>query len=558
MDTRSKFAFSLSLSALALAGWQGWVSGMPGHGTAVAGCSADGGCGALAATRWASLFGLSVAWAGAAVYGTMAVLLAVRPLSFRFTGVLAWSVAGAALWFVSLQAVLGKFCVLCCTTHTMGILAASLVLCPRQAAAGFWRGMGRGALPGLSLTAFLALVQTFQPAPASARVGLLADSMAGKAAATAAAHPGQGASNTAAPAADAAEQVSAFYFPVKDAPGQLEFPGIGRFPVQDFPHIGLPGPGQAPALLVFDWTCAHCRELQGSLASRKEHAAAFLLIPGHTSDEGKEIHRQLLTAFYADPAGYAEVSTALLSGTMPASPQAVGAALEKRLGTRRWQKSLAGTASRVNGLLSLGDSLMNRTASTVRASSLPQILSPRGVLTGTPDEAGLSAFLKDLPSQAAQAAELAEQAERAAREKSLNPAGAAPAVTEGAVIRFSSQTVTCPPVAQGEVAALEIRFENPGTAPLKILSCNGGCGCVSPSGVEQTVPPGGSGSFRVDYKTAGQRVGTSTRTLRIYSDAGNVPAGQCSFVNIVVPVTPPRGPAVPSGAATGTQPTASR
>src|SRR5579863_5004394 len=129
------------MRALSVAAW-----GISGYLLAVSldqqrlpvGCGAGSGCAAVLASRWSSLLGLPVGGAAAVVY--LGVFIATfyieaqRTVAIRRTAwsLLIWSaaiIAGAALWFISLQlCVIDAICPWCMADHAVGLLLSILIV----------------------------------------------------------------------------------------------------------------------------------------------------------------------------------------------------------------------------------------------------------------------------------------------------------------------------------------------------------------------------------------------------------------------------------------------
>jgi uncharacterized membrane protein len=105
----------------------------------IVGCSGDGlwDCDHVLTSRWSNVAGLPVSVPAGAVYVVMLLGLAlvgrryapaVRQWAWAGVTFAAVSAAAAALWFISLQAlVLQHFCAYCMTAHTIGIVLCVLV-----------------------------------------------------------------------------------------------------------------------------------------------------------------------------------------------------------------------------------------------------------------------------------------------------------------------------------------------------------------------------------------------------------------------------------------------
>ena len=128
----------IALSALALAlsaflGWHYLVGGL------AIGCGGGSGCDQVLSSRWSSVGGvLPVSGLAAGAYLAMlvailfigpAVQAPVRRLAWRAMLVLAWAVAGSAVWFTIVQKwIIGAFCPYCMASHIIGLLLSSLVV----------------------------------------------------------------------------------------------------------------------------------------------------------------------------------------------------------------------------------------------------------------------------------------------------------------------------------------------------------------------------------------------------------------------------------------------
>ena len=139
-------------------------------GGGLAGCGGGSGCEELLGSRWSQVLGLPVTGFGCGVYVALMVSLTAkcRRLFIPCLGL----IAGAAAWFVFVQAVLlGRFCPWCMTAHGIG---AGIVLlgCGDLA----MRGRMRPALETLGLFAAVAvlgisMLQVLGPLPATHRIG---------------------------------------------------------------------------------------------------------------------------------------------------------------------------------------------------------------------------------------------------------------------------------------------------------------------------------------------------------------------------------------------------
>jgi uncharacterized membrane protein len=112
---------------------------------AIAGCG-GGPCDEVLASRWSSLLGLPISMPGILIY----VLVSLS--CFRRMEILRWPllgcIAGAALWFIGIQAfVLGKFCPWCMAAHGVGLALVSVgVLTGGLRQISAWAGLAVFAL----------------------------------------------------------------------------------------------------------------------------------------------------------------------------------------------------------------------------------------------------------------------------------------------------------------------------------------------------------------------------------------------------------------------------
>ena len=129
----------LALAAAVVSAYLAWTSW---NAAPVVGCGGESvfACDEILAGKWAHWFGLPVSLFGTGVYW---LLFATSWFVPRGAGErhirLVWTVlitlallaAGAAVWFVGLQVVLGKYCMFCCTVHACGIALCTTLLLSR-------------------------------------------------------------------------------------------------------------------------------------------------------------------------------------------------------------------------------------------------------------------------------------------------------------------------------------------------------------------------------------------------------------------------------------------
>ncbi len=202
---------------------------------------AGGPCDEVLASRWSSLLGVPIPAFGTLVYALLLLAFFRRLEILRLP--LMGGIAGAALWFIAVQAfILGKFCPWCMAAHGIGL---AIVLCAvLTEKAGLWRHVSAWA--GLAVFA-IASMQVFGPVKAGHRIE------GGK---SAMAEPPRGAS-------------------VSFNDGRLVYQ------LAEHPRIG---PIDAGRVLVeyFDYQCSACQVMSGyieALVAAHPGRVAVLLMP---------------------------------------------------------------------------------------------------------------------------------------------------------------------------------------------------------------------------------------------------------------------------------------
>jgi protein-disulfide isomerase len=229
------------------------------QGGPIAGCGAEGGCNEVLQSHWSRWWKIPVAMPALVAYISLLLLSLQRPGArggWRDGAMVALCVMifGAAAWFVGLQvfvinstcvlcrAVLTHLCVFCITAHGCAVWSA-WIMRPEVRAAAAWRGIGAGVL-GLML---LCGGQLVLPSP------------------TALWEVGGGPNAVVLPAGEGQGRRIAMY------KGHLEL-DLGTVPV-----IGSPEAAHV-AVVLFDVTCGHCRELHRQLATARARYGKDLAI----------------------------------------------------------------------------------------------------------------------------------------------------------------------------------------------------------------------------------------------------------------------------------------
>lgn len=73
-------------------------------------------------------------------------------------------------------------------------------------------------------------------------------------------------------------------------------------------------------------------------------------------------------------------------------------------------------------------------------------------------------------------------------------------------------------IKEGEKVEHEFSFKNTGRSPLIIAGANASCGCTVPTFTHDPVPPGGTGTLKVTFSSAGKH-GHVTKVVTVTSNA---------------------------------------
>lgn len=91
-------------------------------------------------------------------------------------------------------------------------------------------------------------------------------------------------------------------------------------------------------------------------------------------------------------------------------------------------------------------------------------------------------------------------------------------VSDGPVISFKEKLYDFGVISKGDTVEHTFYFENIGTAPLKILSARGSCGCTVPKYSKEEIAPGGKGEVFVRFNSAGKS-GMQNKTVTLVTNA---------------------------------------
>jgi hypothetical protein len=79
---------------------------------------------------------------------------------------------------------------------------------------------------------------------------------------------------------------------------------------------------------------------------------------------------------------------------------------------------------------------------------------------------------------------------------------------------FESQTHDFGTIKQGDKVVHEFKFTNTGKQDLIIAYAKGSCGCTVPEYPKQAIKPGGKGSIKVSFNSAG-KIGETSKTVTL-------------------------------------------
>lgn len=91
-------------------------------------------------------------------------------------------------------------------------------------------------------------------------------------------------------------------------------------------------------------------------------------------------------------------------------------------------------------------------------------------------------------------------------------------VSDGPAISFKEKLYDFGVISRGDTVEHTFYFENIGTAPLKILSARGSCGCTVPKYSREEIAPGDKGEVFVRFNSAGKS-GMQNKTVTLVTNA---------------------------------------
>jgi len=294
------YALVAALSALAAA-FAAFLLVQSFRGAGIPGCGEGSGCDAVLSSRFSRLGPIPVSAVALPVFLMMAAcaLTASKILSRQLLAGLAILASGAAIWFISIQAfVIHHFCIYCTMTHALALSASMLI---------FWQWFNSEnkvppaipALAALLLAATIAAQLLIQP-----RLYTVSTTQP----------------TTQRFFATTSNQISLYNNRVQIDPTNWPLFGSRR--------------AQHVVIVMFDYTCSHCRREYPLLQQARQHYGtqlAFIavpiplepscnpavprVIPEHVNS--CTYTRYGLAVFLADPSRYEEFHNRIMEGERP-------------------------------------------------------------------------------------------------------------------------------------------------------------------------------------------------------------------------------------------------
>jgi uncharacterized membrane protein len=303
---------ALAVVALAISGY---LTRLSYTGQTAIGCGRASGldCEHVLNSRWSywidGYYSVPVSAAAAGLWLTVLLvsLLAgvpslpgIRRVTWWLLTVLATSAAGAAVWFVGLQAFkLHHWCLYCLATHACGLLAFAMTIGQRQVSA---KPKWMALIVGIGLAGLIPLGQQLYPRETEYELNLMADA------------PG-----------DSPRVIAGYENRLTDASAKNVVAVLGgatQISLKDVPHVGSTD-GKYVVVLLSDYACGHCRKLhQELLLAQREYEGelTIVLLPtplshrcnsqitkeASTAEHACELAKLSLIVWQLKPAAFAE------------------------------------------------------------------------------------------------------------------------------------------------------------------------------------------------------------------------------------------------------------
>lgn len=251
-----------ALNAVAL-GVSGYLAWLALTGRTAAGCGGAGGmsCERVLSSRWSYVLDVPVSipavslWLtvlGVSLFAGQTRLLSLRRSAWLLLTLLTTAAAGAAGWFIGLQAFqLHHWCLYCVVAHGCAVLAWLLVLTRRELPSS---AKMNALVAGLCLAAMLPLAQTWFPRASYYNLHVAEDVRV-----------------------DAPTLLEGFG-PSANAPYMDVLGGAARVNIADAPRIG-DAEAKFVVVSLYDYACSHCRALHRELlAAQQEYDGQLTVV----------------------------------------------------------------------------------------------------------------------------------------------------------------------------------------------------------------------------------------------------------------------------------------
>lgn len=97
-------------------------------------------------------------------------------------------------------------------------------------------------------------------------------------------------------------------------------------------------------------------------------------------------------------------------------------------------------------------------------------------------------------------------------------------------------------VVNGEIVAREVAVQNTGEADLVIEAVSTSCGCTQATLSPARIPPGGSGTLRIELDSGAHGPALTGAFMRQVFIASNDPQQAETMVEVIANILPPAGP----------------
>ncbi len=88
--------------------------------------------------------------------------------------------------------------------------------------------------------------------------------------------------------------------------------------------------------------------------------------------------------------------------------------------------------------------------------------------------------------------------------------------SSGAVMTFEEETIKYGTIKKGDDGTRVFKFENTGTAPLKITNVKATCGCTVPTYPKNDIMPGETGEISIKYDTS--KIGRFSKSVSVFTN----------------------------------------